>query len=63
LNKPQTHRHRFDNNSNEPLIFIGFAHEISPLMTMYVKEVQSGAYVGEDDIVRFDDHYGRPTIQ
>jgi mannose-1-phosphate guanylyltransferase / mannose-6-phosphate isomerase len=25
-------------------------------------EVQSGAYLGEDDIVRFDDHYGRvPT--
>jgi mannose-6-phosphate isomerase-like protein (cupin superfamily) len=21
-------------------------------------EVQSGAYLGEDDIVRFDDHYG-----
>jgi len=32
-------------------------------MAMYVKEVQSGAYVGEDDIVRFDDHYGRPTKQ
>lgn len=23
-------------------------------------EVQSGSYLGEDDIVRFDDHYGRP---
>lgn len=22
-------------------------------------EVQSGAYLGEDDIVRFEDHYGR----
>jgi len=22
-------------------------------------EVQSGAYLGEDDIVRFDDRYGR----
>jgi mannose-1-phosphate guanylyltransferase/mannose-6-phosphate isomerase len=22
-------------------------------------EVQSGAYLGEDDIVRLDDHYGR----
>ena len=22
-------------------------------------EVQSGAYIGEDDIVRFDDAYGR----
>lgn len=24
-------------------------------------EVQSGAYLGEDDIVRFEDHYGRAT--
>lgn len=24
-------------------------------------EVQSGSYLGEDDIVRFDDHYGRVT--
>lgn len=24
-------------------------------------EVQSGSYLGEDDIVRFDDHYGRHT--
>jgi mannose-1-phosphate guanylyltransferase / mannose-6-phosphate isomerase len=23
-------------------------------------EVQSGGYLGEDDIVRFDDSYGRP---
>jgi mannose-1-phosphate guanylyltransferase/mannose-6-phosphate isomerase len=22
-------------------------------------EVQCGSYLGEDDIVRFDDHYGR----
>jgi mannose-1-phosphate guanylyltransferase len=22
-------------------------------------EVQSGEYLGEDDIVRFEDHYGR----
>jgi len=24
-------------------------------------EVQSGSYLGEDDIVRFDDSYGRTT--
>jgi mannose-1-phosphate guanylyltransferase/mannose-6-phosphate isomerase len=24
-------------------------------------EVQSGSYLGEDDIVRFEDHYGRGT--
>ncbi len=26
---------------------------------LHLIEVQSGAYLGEDDIVRFDDHYGR----
>ncbi|WP_200383859.1 mannose-1-phosphate guanylyltransferase/mannose-6-phosphate isomerase [Rhodocyclus tenuis] len=26
-------------------------------------EVQSGGYLGEDDIVRFDDHYGRDVAQ
>ena len=41
---PQTHRHRLTNNGTEPLSII---------------EVQCGDYVGEDDIVRFDDTYGR----
>jgi len=45
---PQTHRHRLANNTSEPLSII---------------EVQCGEYVGEDDIVRFDDHYGRLTNQ
>jgi len=26
---------------------------------LHVIEVQSGSYLGEDDIVRFEDHYGR----
>jgi mannose-6-phosphate isomerase-like protein (cupin superfamily) len=26
---------------------------------LHVIEVQSGSYLGEDDIVRFDDTYGR----
>jgi len=26
---------------------------------VHVIEVQSGGYLGEDDIVRFEDHYGR----
>lgn len=43
---PPTHKHRLANNTSLPLSII---------------EVQCGAYVGEDDIVRFDDHYGRPT--
>jgi mannose-1-phosphate guanylyltransferase / mannose-6-phosphate isomerase len=40
----KTHRHRLENKSSEPLAII---------------EVQCGEYVGEDDIVRFDDKYGR----
>jgi len=37
-------KHRLGNATSEPLVMI---------------EVQSGAYLGEDDIVRFDDRYGR----
>lgn len=40
----KTHRHRLENKGTEPLAII---------------EVQCGDYVGEDDIVRFDDQYGR----
>jgi len=40
----KTHRHRLENRGTEPLAII---------------EVQCGDYVGEDDIVRFDDKYGR----
>ena len=36
--------HRIENPGQIPLEFI---------------EVQSGSYLGEDDIVRFDDEYGR----
>ncbi len=42
---PKTHRHRLANQSDKPLSII---------------EVQCGDYVGEDDIVRFEDTYGRP---
>ena len=41
---PATHKHRLENPTTEPLVMI---------------EVQSGSYLGEDDIVRFADHYGR----
>jgi mannose-1-phosphate guanylyltransferase/mannose-6-phosphate isomerase len=41
---PQAHQHRLVNNGSEPLNII---------------EVQCGTYVGEDDIVRFNDTYGR----
>jgi len=29
------------------------------LIPLEIVEVQSGPYLGEDDIVRFEDHYGR----
>ena len=41
---PAGHKHRLENSGPEMLVMI---------------EVQSGAYTGEDDIVRFDDVYGR----
>ncbi|MGH8278373.1 MAG: mannose-1-phosphate guanylyltransferase/mannose-6-phosphate isomerase [Gammaproteobacteria bacterium] len=41
---PQETKHRLSNCSREPLVII---------------EVQTGSYVGEDDIVRFEDNYGR----
>lgn len=40
--------HRIENPTNKPLRYI---------------EVQSGAYLGEDDIVRFDDVYGRAAAR
>ena len=41
---PHETKHRLENPATEPLVLI---------------EVQCGSYVGEDDIVRFDDQYGR----
>jgi mannose-1-phosphate guanylyltransferase len=41
---PVETKHRLENPGSEPLVMI---------------EVQCGAYLGEDDIVRFDDRYGR----
>lgn len=41
---PAENRHRLENRGTEPLVII---------------EVQIGIYLGEDDIVRFDDVYGR----
>ena len=44
---PRGSKHRLSNPGEIPLIII---------------EVQSGSYLGEDDIVRFDDIYGRKTL-
>jgi len=41
---PAGNKHRLENSGSDVLVMI---------------EVQSGAYTGEDDIVRFDDEYGR----
>lgn len=41
---PQEAKHRLHNKGSQPLEII---------------EVQTGSYVGEDDIVRFEDNYGR----
>jgi mannose-1-phosphate guanylyltransferase len=41
---PAGHKHRLSNKTDEPLVII---------------EVQTGKYVGEDDIIRFEDKYGR----
>lgn len=43
---PQNTRHRLSNPGHDPL---------------YVIEVQSGSYLGEDDIIRFEDLYQRET--
>ena len=45
---PKATKHRLSNNINIPLIII---------------EVQTGSYLGEDDIVRFEDKYGRLNNQ
>ena len=41
---PAGHKHRLENRTHDELVLI---------------EVQCGAYLGEDDIVRFEDNYGR----
>ncbi len=43
---PAGNKHRLSNATGAPLVII---------------EVQSGGYLGEDDIVRFEDRYGRST--
>ena len=44
---PEGHKHRLSNLNKEPLIVI---------------EVQSGTYLGEDDIIRLEDNYGRKDL-
>ena len=44
---PARNKHRLANAGARPLVII---------------EVQSGTYLGEDDIVRYDDAYGRLPV-
>lgn len=44
VNIPIGMKHRVENTGDVPTIFI---------------EVQMGSYLGEDDIIRYDDDYGR----
>ena len=49
-------------NENQSTYFpIGAVDRLSNLVTsmLQIIEVQSGQYLGEDDIVRFEDSYGR----
>lgn len=53
---------QFDVNINEStFIPAGCQHRLTNPGTadLAIIEVQTGDYVGEDDIIRFDDHYGR----
>jgi len=43
---PNKTKHKLSNEGEKPLVII---------------EVQSGSYLGEDDIIRFEDRYGRIT--
>ena len=50
------------NENESTYIPIGVTHALrNPSHTQYLEiiEVQSGSYLGEDDIVRFEDNYGR----
>jgi mannose-1-phosphate guanylyltransferase/mannose-1-phosphate guanylyltransferase/mannose-6-phosphate isomerase len=40
---------------------VGMIHRLENpgVIPLEIVEVQSGSYLGEDDIVRFSDHYGR----
>jgi mannose-6-phosphate isomerase-like protein (cupin superfamily) len=52
----------FDLHSNQStFIPLGSRHRLQNMTDEWVEliEVQTGAYLGEDDIVRFDDVYGR----
>lgn len=54
-------RHIFVNTNESTYIPAGHPHRLENpgILELVVIEVQSGEYLGEDDIVRFQDQYGR----
>jgi mannose-1-phosphate guanylyltransferase/mannose-6-phosphate isomerase len=67
----QKHHHRAEVTNGDQVILLtenqstyiplGQVHRLANpgKVPLEIIEVQSGSYLGEDDIVRFDDHYGR----
>jgi mannose-1-phosphate guanylyltransferase/mannose-6-phosphate isomerase len=53
------------NENESTFIALGEKHRLSnpSAEVLEIIEVQSGCYLGEDDIVRFDDQYGRVESQ
>jgi mannose-1-phosphate guanylyltransferase/mannose-6-phosphate isomerase len=54
-------RELFVNTNESTYIPAGHQHRLENpgILNLVMIEVQSGAYLGEDDIVRFEDKYGR----
>jgi len=44
---------------------VGIVHSLENpgKVPLHLIEVQSGSYLGEDDIVRFEDKYGRANLE
>lgn len=61
VNGKETHLYTEDQSTYIP---VGTAHRLrNPgLIPLVLIEIQSGSYLGEDDIVRFSDAYGRESI-
>lgn len=57
----EEHRFLAAEQLHEASLELGEVHRLANPGTIPLEiiEVQSGSYLGEDDIVRFDDHYGR----
>ena len=55
----------FLNENQSTYIPLGKKHRLSNpgKIPLVIIEIQSGSYVGEDDIIRFDDLYGRTNLK